>query len=66
MFRMAESTVSRGRRTQHDRNIQEVQKYSSDCAVEIVDVATTNALAEENAVVVMIFDAYVTVIAMLR
>ena len=66
MFRMAESTVSRGRRTQHDRNIQEVQKYSSDWAVEIVDVATTNALAEENAVVVMIFDANVTVIAMLR
>ena len=47
--------------TQHDSYVQEIKKDAANSAPEADQVATSDTLAKEDAVMVVVFDAHVTV-----
>ena len=50
---------------QHDRNIDEVEQYTTKRCPEKGQVAPSDALTEENTVVVVLFDADIAIFAMI-
>lgn len=59
------ATIGRSCASQHDGDIQKVEHYSANCTPEAYDVATTDAFTEEDAMVIIIFDADITVLAVI-
>ena len=51
---------------EHDSNVEEVEYDASKGTPEANNISTSNAFAKENAVVVAVFNAYVTVIAVVQ
>ena len=52
--------------TDHEGDVEEIEQNATDGTPEEVNISTTYALAEEDAVMIHIFDAHPTVLAMLR
>ena len=53
-------------RDDNDHNVEKVEEYTTDSTPEADYVASSYAFAEENAMVVAVFNAYVTVFAVVQ
>ena len=50
---------------QHNRYIEEVKQNASNCAPKGINVAPADAFAEENTMMVILFNANIAVVAMI-
>ncbi len=55
-----------GRAEQHDSYIEEVEQNSSNGAPKGLNVAPADALAKEDTVMVILFNAHLAIVAMIR
>ena len=54
------------RNPKHDGDVQEIEKHAADRAPEELDVTSPDALAKEHAVMVVLLDTHITVLAVVR